>query len=81
MGSSPLQGTVKRDANLRAGPGITYPAVGVVQAGEDVALVACSQACAWFRLASGEWIAAFLVQPAADPQQRLPLETPTTPRE
>jgi hypothetical protein len=77
MGSSPLQGTVKRDANLRAGPGLTFRTVGVVRVGESVTLVACSQACLWYRLASGEWIAAFLVQPTADPHRTLPLETLT----
>jgi hypothetical protein len=75
MRSRALQGTVRRDANLRAGPGLSFPTVGVAQTGESLALVACSQACTWYRLASGEWIAAFLVQPSADPHRTLPQET------
>ena len=52
---------VNRDANLRSGPGTSFDVVGVVSEGDVLALVAQNAAGDWYRLQSGEWIAAFLV--------------------
>jgi serine/threonine protein kinase len=76
-----LLGTVMRDANLRGGPGLTFPVLGVARAGESLALLACNQGCTWYQITDGGWIAAFLVQTDADPQQALPIAPPTTPLE
>ena len=51
-------------ANLRAGPGTNYAIVGKVSAGQTLDLVATNQAGDWYKLASGPWIAKFLVDNA-----------------
>ena len=65
----PPLGRVIRDANLRAGPGAIYPVVGIIPAGQDVALTALDPSGAWFQVDVGDegqtWIAAQLVQPPA----------------
>jgi hypothetical protein len=48
-------------ANLRAGPGTSFDQVGRVGAGQSLDLAAINQAGDWYKLASGAWIAAFLV--------------------
>jgi hypothetical protein len=50
-----------RTANLRAGPGTTYPIVGGLQAGECVEITGRNPAGSWFHLAAGDWIAVFLI--------------------
>ena len=48
-------------ANLRSGPGINYPIVDNVNAGQNLDVVARTAAGDWYKLRSGGWIAAFLV--------------------
>lgn len=57
----PQPATVTRNANLRAGPGTSHAVAGSARAGEVVTLVGENAAGDWYELASGEWIAAFLV--------------------
>jgi hypothetical protein len=56
--------TANRNANLRAGPGVTFAIVGRVVAGQTLQLDAKSADGQWLRLATGSWIAAFLVNNA-----------------
>ena len=66
----PQPATVTRNANLRDGPGTSYAVAGSARAGEAVTLVGENAAGDWYELASGEWIAAFLVEmdaPTAKP--------------
>lgn len=58
----PFTGTVLETANLRAGPGTTYSRVGGVPAGQKVQVTACDDSCTWYKLDSGSWIFAELVQ-------------------
>jgi uncharacterized protein YraI len=73
-----LQGRVVRNANLRAGPGVNFPVLGNARAGETLTLMACNAGCTWYQLANRTWIAAFLVQSAANPSQLLPQSAPTS---
>ena len=50
------------NANLRAGPSTAYPITGGVRAGQQLDIVARTQAGDWYLLADGRWIAAFLVK-------------------
>lgn len=50
-----------RNANLRGGPGTTYPVVGAVQSGQSLNVIAQSPAGDWYQLDNGQWIAGFLV--------------------
>lgn len=72
----PLSGTVNRAANLRSGPGTSNPIAGSATAGAEVQVVDCNTACDWYELATGEWIAAFLVDleeaPTVTDQQQQP---------
>lgn len=63
-------GTINRNANLRAGPGIGYTKVGLARAGTTVTIWGTNAAGDWYRLATGEWIAAFLV----DKSSAVPLD-------
>ncbi len=56
--------TANRSANLRGGPGTSYPIVGGVTSGQVLEIVGRNQAGDWYQLASGAWIAAFLVNNA-----------------
>lgn len=58
---SSSNGTVLHNANLRSGPGTNYPVVGKVGAGQRVGISRCNDACTWYQLDTGNWIAAFLV--------------------
>lgn len=63
--TQPVAGPIaNRGANLRAGPGTDYDQVGQVSAGQSLDLIATSQTGEWYKLASGAWIAAFLVDSA-----------------
>jgi serine/threonine protein kinase len=73
------EGTVNVTANLRAGPSTAYGIMGIAQPGQRVTLVACNANCSWYQLASGEWIAAFLVNLVTEPAQPLPMATPSPP--
>lgn len=48
-------------ANLRGGPGTTYPVVGSVKVGQALNLVAKNADGSWLKIDSGQWIATFLV--------------------
>ncbi len=52
------------EANLRAGPGTEYERLGSAAPGEMLELIARNPAGDWYQLASGAWIAAFLVEGA-----------------
>jgi micrococcal nuclease len=52
------------EANLRAGPGTEYERVGSAAPGERLELIARNPAGDWYQMASGAWIAAFLVEGA-----------------
>lgn len=53
---------VLRDANLRTGPGLTYPMAGMAAAGQTLRIAGRNAAGDWYQLESGEWIAASLVR-------------------
>lgn len=54
-------------ANLRSGPGTGFDRVGALNAGDAVLLAGKTADGEWYRLADGNWIAAFLVEtPATD---------------
>lgn len=53
--------TAAKNANLRAGPGTTFAVRGGVQAGAPLEISGRNAAGDWYQLASGAWIAAFLV--------------------
>lgn len=63
---------VKTAANLRAGPGTGYARIGSLAPGQALDIVARNPAGDWYQLASGAWIAAFLV---ADPPAGVPVTT------
>jgi uncharacterized protein YraI len=81
--------TATRNANLRGGPGTTYPVVGGVRTGQALTIVGRNQAGDWLQVADDKWIAASLVnnapvvgiaENALTPTQPTPQEpTPTTP--
>lgn len=60
----PAPPVVIEEANLRAGPGTEYQRLGSIEPGQVVALMARNAAGDWYQLASGAWIAAFLVEGA-----------------
>lgn len=74
-----------RGANLRGGPGTNYPVVGGVRAGDELPIVGQNDEGSWYKLAEGQWIAAFLVDNAptglpiaAAPPVPTPAPQPTT---
>lgn len=81
--------TVNAVANLRAGPGTNFEIVSEAALGQPVQIAAVSEDGGWYLLATGAWIASFLVdeQPANVPvvndqiltaiQGTLPEPTPT----
>jgi uncharacterized protein YraI len=77
--SPPFSGTARSNANLRSGPGTTYDRTGGVQSGQTVQAVACNDDCTWYKLDSGSWIFAELVQvqttsaPAQAPDSQTPV--------
>lgn len=64
----PPHGVVTDAANLRSGPGVSNRRIGSLPAGANVTITACNDACDWYKLDSGAWIAGFLVAPAGEPQ-------------
>ncbi len=65
---APGAAVANSNANLRGGPGTSYPIVGGVKEGDALDVKARNQAGDWLQLASGAWIATFLVDNApADP--------------
>lgn len=61
VAQSATTGVVLRSANLRAGPGTTFPVVGAARPGQRVTIVESNAAGDWYRLATDQWIAAFLI--------------------
>jgi endonuclease YncB( thermonuclease family) len=57
----PAQGAANTNANLRAGPGTAFARVGGVKAGDVLEVVGCEAGCTWYKLDSGSWISAALV--------------------
>jgi hypothetical protein len=62
--------TAVTTSNLRAGPGTTFEIVGSAQPGQRLSVAGQNGAGDWYRLASGQWIAAFLVD---NPPASLPV--------
>lgn len=64
--TTPLfQVQVLENANLREGPGESYPRIGGAKAGEQFDVVAENEAGDWYEIAAGYWISAALVQKVA----------------
>lgn len=80
--ATPTGATLYHVANLRSGPGTTYPIVGSAQPGYTLDLLGQDETGEWFSLRNGMWIAAFLVSgaptdlPAVDPSSITPTPTP-----
>ncbi len=77
---TPLAGppTAREDANLRAGPGVGFPKMGSVQAGDILQLVAANSSRDWVQLIQGPWILADLVANIPDlPAVQVPSVSPT----
>ena len=66
------QSSVNSSANLRGGPGTEFPVVGGLPAGSPVEVKSRTESGDWLQLASGAWIAAFLID---DAPPRLPIAT------
>jgi len=64
-GTPPKRVEVLQTARLRAGPSTSAAIAGSAQAGQVLAVKGCNEACDWYQLESGAWIAAFLVKAAA----------------
>lgn len=79
LGQSPSTGVVKKNANLRAGPGTTYAIAGTVTAGQAVTVIGKSAAGDWYELKDGQWIAAFLVTMDAMPIVKPTVKATATP--
>jgi len=54
---------VNRTANLRSGPGTTFAVAGSARVGEQVTVISQNAAGDWYQLSTGQWIAAFLLDP------------------
>lgn len=74
--SQPPRVTV--DANLRAGPGITFTLLGGTITGQEINIVARNDDGSWFLLDNGGWVSAALV---ANPPIDVPLYTAEPPAE
>lgn len=53
--------TAAKAANLRSGPGTTFKVMGGVKAGDPLDIVGKNAKGDWYKLATGAWIASFLV--------------------
>lgn len=62
--AAPGAATANSNANLRGGPGTGYAVVGATKAGDALEITARNAGGDWLQLASGAWIAAFLVDNA-----------------
>ena len=65
-GSQKAPVTVNDNANLRSGPGTDYERVGSAAQGDAVEIVGRNADGDWYQLATGAWIAAFLVDGAPE---------------
>lgn len=81
--------TANRTANLRSGPGTSYPVAGSIRTGQALTITGRNQAGDWLQLVDGKWIAAFLVNgtpaelsivgaPVVQPLQSVAQPTPPT---
>jgi uncharacterized protein YraI len=61
VGNYPFTTVVVSPSNLRSGPSTAHAIVGSRPGGAVVQVIRCNQDCDWYQLATGEWIAAFLV--------------------
>lgn len=64
---APMIGVTMDVANLRAGPGTTYPISGSLASGQSVIIVAKNDAGDWYQLDSKAWVASFLVDTREPP--------------
>jgi hypothetical protein len=79
---APATATVNTGANLRAGPGIDYPILGGLPAGQAIAIAGRNADSTWYALSDGSWVFAELVsnppadvpEVAAPPLQAAPAE-------
>lgn len=77
---TPTAGTVNSSANLRGGPGTSFPIVGSRTEGATIQIAACNDDCSWYQLPTGEWIVAFLVTATgALPTEEEPIDTTPAP--
>ena len=70
---------VKRNANLRSGPGTQYSIIGHARAGETLMAVGKNEDSSWLALDTNAWIAAFLVTGPVEELAVVPVEPATTP--
>ena len=59
---TPTGARAKNSANLRSGPGTSFPVVDGVQSGQVLTIVSQNVTRDWYQLDTGNWIAAFLVE-------------------
>ena len=70
--------TINRSANLRAGPGTSFAAVGQGRANQSVTIIGQNGAGDWLQIENGHWIARFLVNnvPSGLQVKDVPLAVP-----
>jgi endonuclease YncB( thermonuclease family) len=73
LAQSTTTGVVLSSANLRSGPGTTFGIAGSARQGQEVTIIERSAAGDWYKLSTGAWIAAFLVEVSPTSE----VETPT----
>ncbi len=61
-----VEAKVIEPANLRSGPGTGFDRVGTLSAGDVILLAGKTADGEWYRLADGNWVAAFLVETPTD---------------
>ena len=76
---APISGTVNSTANLRNGPGTTYPVVGSLAAGTAIEITGCNDDCSWYQVGPNGWVSASLVTASATgPAASAPAAAPIT---
>lgn len=75
-----IVGIVNTGANLRSGPGTNYKIIGKAVKGQEIVVSGENSQKTWYHLATGEWIAKFLVdiisQDQPSPSRVQPTPTP-----
>ncbi len=71
----PFTGTITTTANVRSGPGTTYPVVGRLATGATVAVRQCNDDCTWYLVGNQQWVSATLIVPAPQAAPTLPAST------
>jgi endonuclease YncB( thermonuclease family) len=69
---------VRRNANLRSGPGTQYSIIGRARAGETLTAVGKNEDSSWLTLDTNAWIAAFLVTGPVEELAVVPVEPKPT---